>query len=174
MLTSLADTSASAADFLGDLRPRYASVATALRRLRDLGLVAPSRGVGTRVVGSRPRSNYVLAARSVAEVMGYADRTRLEIDRRETVRAGATLALAISCVDLYIAAEFAGIVENADLVTTPAYRLIGQRLGIGVAEIRQDIAAVAFTRAQASVLGSRAGRWKRPWCSTVWAGWGIR
>ena len=50
------------------------------------------------------------------------------------------------------------ICRNADLVTTPAYRLIGQRLGIGVAEIRQDIAAVALTRARASVLGSRAGQ----------------
>jgi hypothetical protein len=38
------------------------------------------------------------------------------------------------------------ICRTADLVTTPAYRLIGQRLGIGVAEIRQDIAAVASTR----------------------------
>ena len=45
------------------------------------------------------------------------------------------------------------ICRNADLVITPAYRLIGQRLGIGVAEIRQDIAAVALTRA-----GERAGQ----------------
>ena len=210
-------TSTRAAQVIGDLQPRYATVATALaadiidgrravgdmlppegelcatfgvsrstirealRRLRDLGLVEPFRGIGTRVVAASPRSDYVLAARSVADVMGYAAPARLEITRRQTVRAGADLAArvgcdagsqwrhvtgvrraenqgaAISCVELFIAAEFGAVADDPALVTTAAYRLIGQRLGIAVAEIRQEITAIALDAAQAAVLGSQAG-----------------
>ena len=157
------------------------TVREALRRLRALGLVEASRGVGTRIVADRPRSNYLLAARSVAEVMGYADQTRLEISGRQSVRAGAPLAAtlgcdpgsdwrhvtgvrrtepdgtAISCVELYIAAAFADIADSADLVTTPAYRLIAQTRGVAVAEIRQEITAVAVDACQAAILGCAAG-----------------
>jgi GntR family transcriptional regulator len=158
------------------------TVREALRRLREHGLVEAFRGVGTRVIADAPRSDYVMAARSVAEVMGYAAPTRLDITARDTVRANKALAArlgcepgsawchvagirraerpeaAISCVDLYIAAEFADVAADPALVTTPAYRLIGQRLGIAVAEIRQEITAIALSKAQAAVLGSRGGR----------------
>ena len=207
-----------AAQLLGDLQPRYATVATALaadildgrrsvgemlpaegelcatfgvsrstvrealRRLRELGLVEAFKGVGTRVVSNQPRSNYVLAAHSIADVMGYAGPTRLEVTSRETVRASADLAHqlgcaigtswchvagirrpegqgpAISCVDLYIAAEFAKIADDPALVTTAAYRLIAQQLGITVAEIRQEIAAIALDKTQATILASQPGR----------------
>ncbi len=216
-LPSSSASLAHASQFLGDVQPRYATVAAALaadildgrravgdmlppegelcatfgvsrttvrealRRLGELGLVAASRGVGTRVIASHPPSNYVLAARSAADVMGYTGPTALDILRRQTLKADAALAhqlgcelescwyhvagirrtepqsTAISCVDLYIAAEFSTIAESPDLVSTPAYRLIGQRLGIAVTEIRQEIAAIALTPVQAKVLGSRAG-----------------
>ena len=158
------------------------TVREALRRLRDLGLVEASRGVGTRIVANQPRSNYLLAARSIAEIMGYSGPTALEITGRDTLTANAATAhrlgcsegsswchvagvrrsagqgAAISCVDLYIAAEFAAIAADPALVTTPAYRLIGQKRGIPVAEIKQEIAAIALDDAQAVVLDSKPGR----------------
>ncbi len=156
------------------------TVREALRRLRELGLVEASRGVGTRIIADQPRGTYVLAAHSVADVMGYAGPTALEILGRERVTADLALAdrigctegsdwchvtgvrradgTALSCVDLYIAAEFAAIADDPALVTTAAYRLIAQRLGIAVAEIKQEIGAIALDAAQASLLGSGAGQ----------------
>jgi DNA-binding GntR family transcriptional regulator len=170
----------------GELCARFGvsrtTVREALRRLRELGLVEVVRGVGSRVLNNQPRSNYVLAARSVTDVMGYADRTELEITGRVRVHANAALAgrigceegtewchvsgvrrlaaqgAAISCVDLYISADFAEVANDPALVTTPAYRLIGQKHGVAVAEVLQDIAAIALERREAELLDSRAGR----------------
>jgi len=158
------------------------TVREALRRLRELGLVAGAQGVGTRVIADRPRDNYVLAVRSVAEIMGYATRTRLDIQSRALVVADAVLAERIggeagrawihvtglrqpadpaappiSWVELYIDADFAAIAEDPALVTTPAYRLISSRLGITIAEVMQEITAVALPAATAAVLGLVAG-----------------
>ncbi len=158
------------------------TVREALRRLRELGLVAGAQGVGTRVIADRPRGNYVLAVRSVAEVMGYATRTRLDIRSRARVVADAAMAELvggeagrewvhvtglrrptdpavppISWVELYIDAEFAAIAEDPALVTTPAYRMIASRLGIPVAEVMQEITAIALPPLQAAALGLAAG-----------------
>ncbi|WP_431285519.1 GntR family transcriptional regulator [Humitalea sp. 24SJ18S-53] len=158
------------------------TVREALRRLRELGLVAGAQGVGTRVIADRPRGNYVLAVRSVAEVMGYATRTRLDIHSRARIVADAALAERIggeagrawvhvtglrrpadpaappiSWVELYIDADFAAIAEDPALVTTPAYRLISTRLGIPVAEVVQEITAIALPPAPAEVLGLAPG-----------------
>jgi DNA-binding GntR family transcriptional regulator len=207
---------ARASQAVGDLQPRYASVARALaadiiggrrgvgtmlppegalcvlfgvsratvrealRRLRDLGLVEAARGVGTRIIADQPRGNYVLAAQSIADVMGYAGPTRLDITGRDHVVADAALArrlgcaegagwchvsgirrsenAAIACADLYIAAEFAPIADDPALVTTPAYRLIAQKRGIAMTAIRQEIGAIALDAAQAAILGSAPGQ----------------
>jgi DNA-binding GntR family transcriptional regulator len=152
------------------------TVREALRRLRELGLVAGTQGVGTRVVSNRPRSSYQLAVRSVTEVMGYSDRTLLEIRERERITADATLAERIgaeagtqwlrirglrlpeaktppiSCVELYVADAFAAMAERPDIVTTPAYRLIQRHMGVAVAEVRQEITAIALSAEQAAAL----------------------
>ena len=157
------------------------TVREALRRLRDMGLVCAAHGIGTKIVSDQPRGDYVLAARSVAELMGYAGQTRLDITQRRTVHATGSLAArlgctpgstwrqvagvrrtepggaAISCVDLFIAEEFADIAASPALVSTAAYRLISQRCEIEVVEVRQEIAAVALTGAQAAVLGAEPG-----------------
>lgn len=158
------------------------TIRQALRRLRELGLVAGAQGVGTRVIADQPRSDYVLAVRSVTDVMGYATPTRLELLSRETVTADAAHAARIgaeagsrwvqlrglrwpedrtrppiSVVDLHVAAEFAEVTTLPELVTTPAYRLIGQRMGVAVAEVLQEITAVSLPAAVAELLAVPAG-----------------
>jgi DNA-binding GntR family transcriptional regulator len=159
------------------------TVREALRRLRELGLVAGTQGVGTRVIANRPRSSYQLAVRSVTEVMGYSDRTVLEIRGRERLAADPALAERIgaepgsrwlrieglrhalpqgeappiSCVALYVAEEFAAMAERPEIVTTPAYRLIARHMGVGVAEVRQEITAIALDAAQAAALQAAPG-----------------
>lgn len=158
------------------------TIRQALRRLGELGLVAGAQGVGTRVIADQPQGRYVLAVRSVTDVMGYAARTRLDIARRDRLAADAALARRIGCevgerwvhvagmrlpaegrappisiCDLYIAEEFADIAESEELADTPAYRLIGQRRGTAVVAVEQDIGAIALDAAQAAALGVAAG-----------------
>ncbi|MBR0671413.1 GntR family transcriptional regulator [Neoroseomonas soli] len=158
------------------------TVRQALRRLAELGLVASAQGVGTRVIADQPRGRYVLAVRSVTDVMGYAARTHLDIRGRGKVVADAALAERLGCevgshwvhvaglrraaegraapislCDLYIAEEFAEVAASPDLAMTPAYRLIAQRRGVPVETVQQDIAAIALDAAQAEVLGVAPG-----------------
>lgn len=158
------------------------TVRQALRRLGELGLVAGAQGVGTRVVADQPRGRYVLAVRSLTDVMGYAERARLDIRARQHIEADGALAARIGCAagsrwvhvaglrrpseghgppisicDLYIAEEFAEIAEAEELAGTPAYRLIAQRRGVAVESISQDIAAIALDAAQAKALGVAPG-----------------
>lgn len=159
------------------------TVRQALRRLRDLGLVAGTQGVGTRVIANQPRSSYELAVRSATEVMGYSDRTLLEIQDTTMVTADAALAERIgcapgsrwlhieglrqpvpkakappiSCVDLYVAEPFADLARGPEIVTTPAYRLIARERGVKVAELQQEVTAIALAPAQAAALRVEPG-----------------
>ncbi|MCI0753816.1 GntR family transcriptional regulator [Teichococcus vastitatis] len=158
------------------------TVRQALRRLRELGLVAGAQGVGTRVIADQPRSDYLLAVRSVTDVMGYSTPTRLEVLLRETVTADAAYAERIgaeagsqwvhlhglrwpedrtrppiSVVELHVAARFAAVTTLPELVSTPAYRLIAQRMGIAVAEVLQEITAIALPEGIAQRFSVPAG-----------------
>lgn len=159
-----------------------ATVREALRRLSELGLIAREHGVGTRVLALDAHTNYVLSARSAEEVMGYAVETRLVVKHRRTVKANAALAqrlgcqagsrwahlsglrmtvgagaLPLSCIDLYVAAEYADITESPHIERTPIYRLIEQERGVAVAEIRQDVRAGLLTTSEARALKAPAG-----------------
>jgi DNA-binding GntR family transcriptional regulator len=158
------------------------TVRQALRRLGELGLVAGAQGVGTRVIADQPRGQYVLAIRSVTDVMGYAARAWLDIRNRSHVTANLELAERLGCeqgsrwvhvtglrrsaegrgalisiCDLYIAEEFSDLATSDDLATTPAYRLIAQRRGIAVEAVDQDIGAITLSAAQAEMLGVAVG-----------------
>lgn len=158
------------------------TIRQALRRLGEIGLVAGAQGVGTRVIADQPRGRYVLAARSVTDVMGYAEPVRLDIAKRERLTADEGLGGRIGCepgtvwwhvagmrrqaegrgkpisiCDLYIADDFADIAESEDLAAVPAYRLIARRRGIAVAAVEQEMGAVALDAAQADALGVAAG-----------------
>ncbi|MBR0656319.1 GntR family transcriptional regulator [Plastoroseomonas arctica] len=158
------------------------TVRQALRRLAELGLVAGAQGVGTRVIADQPRGQYVLAIRSVTDVMGYAERARLDIRTRSSVTADAALAARLGCepgsrwihvaglrrpaggrdtviaiCDLYVAEQFRDVAESDDLAATPAYRLIAGRRGIAVEAVEQVIGAITLDAAQAEVLGVAPG-----------------
>jgi DNA-binding GntR family transcriptional regulator len=155
-----------------------ATVREALRRLRALGLVAATQGVGTRVVASHPPPAYEMAVRSLADLMGYAQPTTLLIERRDRLvvdagpadllgvppgsdmvrlsgmRRGADAdAAAISVVEMFLPAEFAPMTQRPELGRVPVYRLIERYLGIPVVDMEQDIAAVSLGPADAPRLG---------------------
>jgi GntR family transcriptional regulator len=159
-----------------------ATVREALRRLRAMGLVAAEQGVGTRVIAREPRPAYEMAVQSLADLMGYANPTELLIVRRDTITVDAALAALLgdgfgiemvrlsgtrrplggkganlSCVEMYIPQAFAKMVERSEVGRIPVYRMIEREFGLRVADMRQDIAAVALVRHDADRLGVRTG-----------------
>jgi GntR family transcriptional regulator len=156
------------------------TVREALRRLRAAGLVEAEQGVGTRVIARHPRPAYEMAVQSLAELMGYASPTRLDVRQRERVTVDAALAALLgdglgmemlrlsgsrrtlggagailSCVQMYVPADFAPMTEQPELGRVPVYRLIERELGLKVVDMRQDIAAIALHPADAARLGVR-------------------
>jgi len=165
-------------EFVARFGVSRATVREALRRLRDIGLVAATQGVGTRVVASHPPPSYEMAVRSLADLMGYAQPTTLAVERRDMLRVDAALAdligvpagidmvrlsglrhgqgddaAAMSVVQMFLPAEFAPMTERPELGRVPVYRLIERQLGIPVLDMEQDVAAVRLGRAEAKGLG---------------------
>lgn len=159
-----------------------ATVREALRRLRAMGLVEAEHGVGTRVIAREPRPGYEMAVQSLVDLMGYARPTELLIVRRDAFTVDAALAAllgdgfgtrmvrlsgtrrplgeqgaTLSCVDMYIPQAFAAMVERPEVGRVPVYRMIEREFGLRVADMRQDIAAVALVRHDADRLGVRTG-----------------
>ena len=154
-----------------------ATVREALRRLRELGLVAAEHGVGTRVVAARPRPRYEMAVRSLADLQGYAGPTRLEVEERREIVTDAALAERLGCepgtrllrlrglrrradaagtpissVEMYVPVEFAAVAERPEVGTTQIYKLIERHLGVPIVAMEQEIGALALDRAAARRL----------------------
>ncbi len=159
-----------------------ATVREALRRLREQGLVEPVHGVGTRVIGRRPKPNYEMAVRSLADLMGYGGPTNLHIAQRDRITVEGPLAgllgdaagqemlrlsgvrhatggtaAPLAVVEMFIPIAFAAAAARPEVGRTPIYRLIERQWRIPVTDMRQDIAAIALPRAAAQALGLRAG-----------------
>ena len=159
-----------------------ATVRQAMLLLKDQGLVSSSQGVGTRVLATNSRIDYVLSAQSANETMGYGAETQFITKRRRMLRANAALAhtlgaevgsewlhvhglrvltqqpsppLAIS--DVYVVAAHADLVDHAEHATTPVYRLMEQTGRVRITEIGQDVTAVQLSPGQARVLRSEPG-----------------
>ena len=159
-----------------------ATVRQAMLLLKDQGLVSSSQGIGTRVMASNTRTDYVLSAQSANETMGYVAETHFVTKRRRMLRANAALArglgvaegsewlhvhglrvltkqpsppLAIS--DIYVVAAHADLVDHADHATTPVYGLLERTGRARITEIAQDVTAVQLAPGQARVLRSEAG-----------------
>ena len=159
-----------------------ATVREALRRLRELGLVSAIHGIGTRVVSNAPRSTFEMVVKSSADVMGYADRTILEVQRTERIRVSTELAPRLgvpagermvrlsgirrratedgeplSSVELYLPLAYASVAEQAEVGVVPLYRLIERYLGLKLGEVRQEITAVGLNASQSEVLNMPLG-----------------
>src|SRR5262249_42093366 len=72
-----------------DLRARYHvshhTVREAMRVLRDLGLAAPERGRGTRVLARTARSRYVHTLEAIPDLGEVARGTRIKVLRRARI-----------------------------------------------------------------------------------------
>jgi DNA-binding GntR family transcriptional regulator len=158
-----------------------ATVREALRQLQARGLISRNQGVGTRVLARDARTNYVLAAQTVTETMGYAAETHFVVKQRRMVRATPALArtlgtaagtewlhlsghrlltaepdrpLALSTI--YVAARYAALADKSG-GAGPIYALIERERRVKIAEITQDITALILSGAQAKQLRTEPG-----------------
>jgi GntR family transcriptional regulator len=157
------------------------TVREALRRLREAGLVSRHQGVGTRVKAKAAATRYVQSMASLADLLQYAQNTRLIVDdTREIVAAGALCDL-LHCkagqrwllvegtrfighatspmahTQVYIAGAYAGIRKYVGSLKAAIYTLIEKHFDERIVEVTQEIGAVAMSAKIARVLQARPG-----------------
>ncbi len=159
-----------------------ATVRQALLSLQDQGLVERSQGIGTRVLATSRRTEYILAAQSANETMGYVEETRFVTKQRRMIRVNAALArtlgvtegsewlhvsgmrvvlqqpappLAIS--NVYVVAAHADLLDPAQHAATPVFRMMERAGREHITEIGQDVTAVQLTPGQARTLRAPPG-----------------
>ena len=142
------------------------TVRQALSRLRDMGLVSPEHGVGTRVASGDQIDRFLLPLGSVAEMSKYIYSTRLQILRQAFIKAAeANLKLPniepsdrwllieglrfvrgqrlpIALTEIHVSPQFSGIADRVGKRAAPIFGLIEEMYGEKVAAIRQEISAV--------------------------------
>lgn len=153
------------------------TVREAIKQLVQLGLVDRQPGVGTRVKIAQPSTEYRQVMQRLADLQQYSAQTELEILHAETIEldrelcqllrgsVGQTWLRAegirrvgdrkppICFTELYIHPAFRsvqGLVGRR--LRTAVYTLIEQQFGEHVAEVQQQIRAVALNPAMARVL----------------------
>lgn len=153
----------------------------AIARLRALGLVARRPGVGTRIEALKPKSGYVLSLGSIDEILQYAADAPLAVSATESLAADRGLAArlhcrpgtpflriegvrrsvkakhAISWTEIFLAQEFSGLRNRIGREPRAIHQMILDEFGVAIAEIRQEISAVAIEPAIAAQLSVAPG-----------------
>jgi GntR family transcriptional regulator len=157
------------------------TVREAIKQLVHLGLVDRQPGVGTRVKTAQPASAYRQVMQRLADLQRYSAQTELEVFhakaialdkalcqllrgspgqvwlRAEGIRRVGERKPPICFTELYIHPAFRslqGLIGRR--LRTPVYTLIEQQFGEQVAEVEQQIRAVALSPAMARLLKARA------------------
>jgi DNA-binding GntR family transcriptional regulator len=158
-----------------------ATVREALRQLQGRGLIARSQGVGSRVLASTARANYLLSSHSVTLASGYSEESHFVAKQRRVLRVSPALARLIgvtpgsewvhlsghrlltrqprpplSIVNIYVALQYAELAEAFDGVQ-PIFQTIERERGVRITEIKQDINAVILTAGEARQLRTEPG-----------------
>lgn len=158
---------------------RY-TVREALRRLRDEGLIASRRGAGTLVMPPRADA-HVLRAMAIGDLVAFAADARLTLDsvtvetidtatatRAGLVRgsewlvcggtrraAGSDTALCVT--EYFVHHRFAAIATPLVRHPGPVFALIEDRFAVRIAEVEQEIGAIAIEAGMADRLGVEPG-----------------
>jgi len=158
------------------------TVRAALRHLQHTGLISSQQGVGSIVRADRGKSRYTQSFDSVADLQQYASNTHFDVIGKEALVVDSELATWLGCKpgerwwqvstsrytksddvrvafsEIYIPCAFASVLHDMERTRTSLIVLIERQLGQSIAEIRQEISAVAASAAEAAVLGITAGQ----------------
>jgi len=152
----------------------------ALRTLRDRGLVARRQGSGTVVTASSVNAIYTQSLASISDLLQYAEATWLELGEgdRITVRGSVARMLGsapgrhwmrfsgvrrtsegspVCTTDVYLDCSVFAAVADIGTGSGPIYKLIEQRTGVEVSEVRQAISAVSLEPRIAGALEATPG-----------------
>ena len=158
------------------------TVRQAIKQLVELGLVNRQAGVGTKVLGREPKSNYRQVMQGISDLRQYTADTELEIHDQRMVtvrgdlcatleasegeswlriegirRVGDRKAPPICLTEIYIHPAFRAVRDLGGRSTAPIYVRIEEQFGERVSEIQQQIKAAALTKRIAELLGARPG-----------------
>lgn len=159
------------------------TVRQALATLRDQGLIASRRGIGTRVVAAGPRQDYVENFGTVDDVMRQGLGMPLSVGRISDIVADGDLAQQIGCTagnaflliqgfryaggkkrgaplgwsDVYVPAAYGQIRDRLKRLKTTIAQMIVETCGVTIARIDQEIVAVTMPDDLAVPLQVEAG-----------------
>ncbi|MGC1354620.1 MAG: GntR family transcriptional regulator [Xanthobacteraceae bacterium] len=158
------------------------TVRQAIKQLVELGLVSRQAGVGTKVLGREPKSNYRQVMQGIADLRQYTADTELEIHDQQMVtvrgdlsatleasegenwlriegirRLGDRKAPPICLTEIYIHPAFRSVRDLGGRSTVPIYIRIEEQFGERVMEIQQQISAAALTKRIAGLLDAKPG-----------------
>ena len=153
----------------------------ALRKLRDIGLIARRRRVGTKVVARAPSASYRQPTNSITDLLQYADDTRVEILAQKRIACDVALADELECragrawlridslrtipdaaspicmTTAYLDARLPNLEQNLEGIDGPISAMLERRYGVRIARVEQSIQAIALNKRQAKLLKAEAG-----------------
>ena len=158
------------------------TVREAIRQLSGQGLVARRQGIGTLVRSAQPASRYVAELSSLEDLHQHTSGTELEILAERSVLADVRLAARLHCkpgrrwMVLDCLRRLPGTatpIAHAELIIDPSYdgvraladhrsdrwffQLIEERYGVRIAEVEQEVGAVAIPARIAVSLRVKSG-----------------
>jgi DNA-binding GntR family transcriptional regulator len=168
-----------------ELRQRYDvsryTVREALRGLKQQGLIVARAGVGTVVRAKAPRARFVQGVGTLAELIQFAEATRMRVLEQRELIADDALAqrlgvkpggqwheatvlrilpnesVPVAAIRIYVRPEYADVLGMITAARQPVFSLIERCHGVRIAEVRQQIVAVNLRAAEARLLKARAG-----------------
>lgn len=157
------------------------TVREALRQLRDAGLIARRRRVGTEVVARTPKPSYRQPTNSIGDFLQYAEETQLSILEAKRVVCDAALAemlesregaawlrvnslravpgdaRPVCMTTAYLDLRLPDLEKNLQELTGPISAMLERVYGIRIARIEQSIQAVRLGKRQAKLLRAADG-----------------
>ncbi|HYG42039.1 MAG TPA: GntR family transcriptional regulator [Bordetella sp.] len=159
------------------------TIREALKRLATMGLVSTLHGVGTRVEAREVRTSYLVAMRSLDDVLQYeGEKTRFLIEHRSDLiatendrgllkcapgqkwkvikgynQSSAGPYMAFADATIHIRAPYDDILTRKSRYDTPFYSLICEQHSLQIVHIEQELEAIALDEQQAHVLEAAVG-----------------
>ncbi|HKW48194.1 MAG TPA: GntR family transcriptional regulator [Gemmatimonadaceae bacterium] len=157
------------------------TVREALRKLRDSGLIARRRRVGTTVVSRVPSASYRQPTNSISDLLQYAHDTRVEVLAKKRIACDDALAEQLECrigrawlrieslrtipdaatpvcvTTAYLDARLPNLERNREGIDGPISAMLERTYGVRIARVEQSIQAIALNKRQAKLLKARAG-----------------
>ena len=159
------------------------TIREALKRLSTMGLVSTLHGVGTRVEAREVRTSYLIAMKSINDVLQYeGEKTNFHVERRSDLIATDNEKSLLKCapgqkwkvitgcnqsttgpykafadVTIHIRAPYDDILTRKSLYEVPFYSLICERHGLEIVRIEQELEAIELNERQSQILEAPEG-----------------